>query len=91
MAIPIIPLSFSIYLPSLGIYWNSWRLLVLVYSVPGLLGAVWLLTVKESPKYMYTQGKEQEAIDIIKSMHRMNKGKSAEDLHVRGNFITLGL
>ncbi|XP_013137724.1 PREDICTED: putative transporter SVOPL isoform X2 [Papilio polytes] len=84
MAIPIIPLSFSIYLPSLGIHWNSWRLLVLVYSVPGLLAAVWLLTVKESPKYIYTQGKEQEAIDIIKSMHRMNKGKSAEDLHITG-------
>ncbi|KPJ14130.1 Synaptic vesicle 2-related protein [Papilio machaon] len=84
IAIPIIPLSFSFYLPNLGIYWNSWRTLLLVYSAPGLLAAVWLLMVKESPKYIYSQGREQEAIDIIKSMHRLNMGRSAEELQISG-------
>ncbi|XP_013137725.1 PREDICTED: putative transporter ZK637.1 [Papilio polytes] len=84
IAIPIIPLSFSIYLSNLGIYWNSWRTLLLVYSAPGLVAAVWMLTIKESPKYIYAQGKEQEAIDIIKSIHRLNKGRSAAELQISG-------
>ncbi|KPI99494.1 Synaptic vesicle 2-related protein [Papilio xuthus] len=84
IAIPIIPLSFSFYLPNLGIYWNSWRTLLLVYSAPGLLAAAWLLTIKESPKYIYSQGREQEAIDIIKSIHRMNNRKSAGELQISG-------
>ncbi|XP_068622772.1 putative transporter SVOPL [Battus philenor] len=82
IAIPIIPLSFSIYLPVFGIYWNSWRTLLLVYSVPSLLAALGLLFVTESPKYMFARGQEQDAIDIIRTIHRLNHQKSAGNLNI---------
>ncbi|XP_068627096.1 putative transporter SVOPL [Battus philenor] len=84
IAIPIIPLTFSIYLPALDIYWNSWRTLLLVYSIPNLLGVLGLLFLMESPKYMFSQGYEREAVDIIKAIHRMNRGRSAGELKING-------
>ncbi|CAG4933557.1 unnamed protein product [Parnassius apollo] len=84
IAIPIIPLPFSYYIPGLGIYWNSWRTLLLVYSTPGLLAALWLCFMLESPKYVFAQGREEEAIDIIKTIHRWNHGKSATEIQIKG-------
>ncbi|XP_059054538.1 probable metabolite transport protein CsbC [Achroia grisella] len=75
VAIPIIPLSFSYYLPSLGIYWNSWRTLVVIYSLPGLISMCWLSLMKESPKFVFLKGSEQEAIEILKFIHGMNNKK----------------
>ncbi|CAK1579067.1 unnamed protein product [Parnassius mnemosyne] len=83
IAIPIIPLPFSFYLPGLGIYWNSWRTLLLVYSTPSLLAAVWLFFMQESPKYVFVKGHEEESIDIIKTIHRWNNWKPAEDFQIK--------
>ncbi|CAK1579009.1 unnamed protein product [Parnassius mnemosyne] len=84
IAIPIIPLPFSFYLPGLGIYWNSWRTLLLVYSTPSLLAALLLLFIQESPKYVFAKGHEEESIDIIKTIHRWNNWKPAEDFQING-------
>ncbi|CAK1579007.1 unnamed protein product [Parnassius mnemosyne] len=84
IAIPIIPLRFSYHLPGLGIYWNSWRTLNLVYSIPSLLAALWLCFMLKSPKYVFTKGHEEEAINIIKTIHRWNNGKSAKDIQIKG-------
>ncbi|XP_068622788.1 niacin transporter NiaP-like isoform X2 [Battus philenor] len=84
IAMPVIPLTFSIHVPALGIYWNSWRLLLLVYSLPSLIAAVWLYLMMESPKFMYVKGREQEAIEIIQAIYRINHGKSAEALNIKG-------
>ncbi|XP_068620340.1 solute carrier family 22 member 11-like isoform X2 [Battus philenor] len=83
VAIPIAPLEFSIYLPALNIYWNSWRTLVLLYSAPSLLAMLWLSCVMESPKYVFAQGREREALDIINAIHRCNRKKSAEQLNIK--------
>ncbi|CAH2040157.1 unnamed protein product, partial [Iphiclides podalirius] len=84
LAIPIIPLPFSNYISALDIYWNSWRTLLLVYSAPSLVSAAWLAFMLESPKYLFTQGREEEALKIIRTIHRLNKGKSAGELQITG-------
>ncbi|KAM3956302.1 synaptic vesicle 2-related protein-like [Aphomia sociella] len=82
LAIPMIPLTFSYYLPALDIYWNSWRTLVIIYSIPNLLSMCWLSLMKESPKFVFLKGREQEAINILKFVHRMNNSKDKElDIH----------
>ncbi|XP_037303168.1 uncharacterized protein LOC119193633, partial [Manduca sexta] len=42
LAIPVVPLRFSHHLPALGIYWNSWRTLVIVYSLPSIVQSLLL-------------------------------------------------
>uniref|UniRef100_A0A2A4JLT5 Major facilitator superfamily (MFS) profile domain-containing protein n=1 Tax=Heliothis virescens TaxID=7102 RepID=A0A2A4JLT5_HELVI len=84
LAIPILPLSFSHYLPALGIYWNSWRTLLVVYSVPSIVTFIWMLFMKESPKFVYVKGDEDRAIAILRTIHRVNNLRSKEELQVSG-------
>ncbi|XP_023940985.1 putative transporter svop-1 [Bicyclus anynana] len=87
LAIPIIPLTFSYYLPSLGIYWNSWRTLMLVYSSPSLLSALWLYFMCESPKFLFSKGREAEAMDALKKIHRVNNLRSRTELQIKGGIL----
>lgn len=82
LAIPIIPLSFSIELPLLNIYWNSWRTLVLVYSMPCLVTAGCLFFMQKSPKYTFTKGDEGRTLEILRAIHRINHLGSKEEYPV---------
>jgi VNT family MFS transporter (synaptic vesicle glycoprotein 2) len=82
MAIPIIPLTFSYYLGAMGIYWNSWRTLQAVYSLPSLFCAVWLFFMQESPKFVLASGDEDWALRILGNIHGTNKCRRAEELQV---------
>ncbi|CAH2085859.1 unnamed protein product [Euphydryas editha] len=72
LAIPIIPLTFSYEIPVLGIYWNSWRTLLLVYSAPSIISAFWLFLMCESPKFLFAKCREEEALNVLKKIHRLN-------------------
>ncbi|XP_026727173.1 solute carrier family 22 member 6-like [Trichoplusia ni] len=84
LAIPIIPLSFSYYLPALGIYWNSWRTLLVVYSSPSIITLIWMYLMQESPKFMVVKGRELEALEILRVIHRVNNFRSKEEFGVLG-------
>ncbi|XP_053605267.1 solute carrier family 22 member 1-like isoform X1 [Plodia interpunctella] len=81
-AIPIMRLPFSYHLPALDIYWNSWRTVLLIYSVPSLICLCWLYCMKESPKFVLVNGDELGAIKILKVIHKINKNKN--ELEVAG-------
>ncbi|XP_028161173.1 solute carrier family 22 member 21-like isoform X2 [Ostrinia furnacalis] len=83
LAMPIIPLSFSFYLPYLDIQFNSWRLLLVIYSVPSVLTAVWLYFMQESPKFVYSKGREQKALQILKIIHGINNRRSLQEYPVK--------
>jgi hypothetical protein len=82
LAIPIVPLNFSIFLPALGIYWNSWRTLVLVYSVPSFIAAALFYFMTESPKFVLAKGDEEGALAILRIIHKMNHRSSVEEFQV---------
>ncbi|CAF4817446.1 unnamed protein product [Pieris macdunnoughi] len=71
-AIPIIPLTFSYYIPILNIHWNSWRTLQIVYSLPSLVAAGWMYYLEESPKFAYARGMHDESLEILKRIHNIN-------------------
>ncbi|XP_063635431.1 solute carrier family 22 member 13-like [Cydia splendana] len=83
MSIPIIPLTFSYHLEALGIYWNSWRTLQVVYSLPCLICAVFWVFMQESPKYELASGNEDQALKILRIIHRWNNGRKEEELQVK--------
>ncbi|XP_049870520.1 putative transporter SVOPL [Pectinophora gossypiella] len=85
LAIPIIPLEFSYHLPSLGIYWNPWRTVLLVYSLPSLICLLGVYFMMESPKFVYAKGDEERSLDILKYIHKVNSGRnSKEEYQVKG-------
>ncbi|XP_028161215.1 synaptic vesicle 2-related protein-like [Ostrinia furnacalis] len=86
IAIPVIPLSYSYYIEGLGIYWNSWRTLMLLFSAPSAISAFFLLFISESPKFAYSKGNEEEALAILRRIHRINNrfSKNKEELQVKG-------
>ncbi|XP_049871232.1 synaptic vesicle 2-related protein-like [Pectinophora gossypiella] len=79
VAIPIISLEFSYYLPSLDIYWNPWRTVLLIYSLPSLICLLWMYFMQESPKFVFSKGSEEEALRILTLMHRMNCNKNSTE------------
>lgn len=59
-----------------GYQFRPWRLLILLYSIFGIAGGILLLFLKESPKYLLSVRKDEEALEVIKWIYRTNKGKS---------------
>ncbi|XP_047025983.1 putative transporter svop-1 [Helicoverpa zea] len=84
LAIPISPMSFSHYLPALDIYWNSWRTLLALYSVPSVITFIWMIFMLESPKFVYVKGDTQKALEILRKIHKVNHWRSKEEFTVTG-------
>ncbi|XP_053612467.1 solute carrier family 22 member 16-like isoform X2 [Plodia interpunctella] len=72
----ILPLEFR---TSFGAYdFRSWRLLSIVYSSMFILAAFLLSFGPESPKYLVSQGKYDDALKILQYMYAGNKRKSPD-------------
>ncbi|CAG4946254.1 unnamed protein product [Colias eurytheme] len=76
LALLLLPISISIPLPWLSITFVSWRLYTLVMSLPLGMGALLMLCLEESPKFLFSNGQEDKALDVLKKIYRTNCGKS---------------
>jgi Sugar (and other) transporter len=67
-----------------GYFFRPWRLLMLVYISPGVIGILWLLfRLPESPKYYLAHNEKEKALEVMRWMYRVNKGaKSLENFTV---------
>lgn len=79
----MLQLSFSYAVPYLGIQFNAWRLLNLIYSVPCAISAIGLYFAYESPKYMLSAGDDDKALEILKGIYVMNNGTDGDSYMVR--------
>lgn len=50
-----------------------------MYCAPGIIGGLWLWFLPESPKYLLTQNRNDEAMEVIRWVYRKNKGKRNHD------------
>lgn len=50
----ILPQTWSFHLYA-ETHFRPWRLLILIYTIPGILGVIILICLKESPKYYLSQ------------------------------------
>lgn len=62
-----------------GYEFRPWRLLLLIYSLFGIFGGLLLLTVKESPRFLLSARRDDEALEVIKWMYRTNKNRNNDD------------
>lgn len=70
----ILPMQWALVIPGINFTIRPWRLLVILYSLPGLICATLLLRFPESPKFLWVNGKTDEVLQIFKVMYARNTG-----------------
>lgn len=78
IAYAVINQDWQFEIESLDVVYKPWRLFIVACTIPGLISAVALIFVPESPKFVLGQGNKNEAIDIIKTVNRWNNGKNSK-------------
>lgn len=77
----ILPLDFRI---DFGAYlFRPWRLLSMIYATIFLIAAGLLAFGPESPKYLVSQGKMDEALKVLQGIYAGNKKKSPDDFPIK--------
>ncbi|XP_011177278.2 LOW QUALITY PROTEIN: synaptic vesicle glycoprotein 2B-like [Zeugodacus cucurbitae] len=71
--------DFEVYVPYIDIVFKPWRSYFLAFGVPGLICGLIMFFLPESPKYLLSAGKPEEAIEVLKLMHRINIGSKDPD------------
>lgn len=61
-----------------SITYKPWRLLFILYTIPGLLAGITFFFFPESPKFLLSKGREDEAITVLKWLYRINHGVGSE-------------
>lgn len=61
---------------------RPWRLLIIIYAMFFILSACLLSSGPESPKFLLSRGKPDEALKVLQTMYAYNKKKSREDFPV---------
>lgn len=55
-----------------GYYFRPWRLLMLVYTAPGIIAAFWLLRLQESPRFLLMKGMHDKAVAVMQWIRKTN-------------------
>ncbi|XP_026330450.1 synaptic vesicle glycoprotein 2C-like [Hyposmocoma kahamanoa] len=74
----ILPLSFRIEIPFLSITYRSWRLYTFILAIPLGLGALMLLLLHESPKFLASRGEAEKALKVLRAMYKANGGNEVD-------------
>ncbi|RZC42795.1 synaptic vesicle glycoprotein 2B [Asbolus verrucosus] len=63
--------------------YNSWRIFLLICAVPSFIVAALLFFLPESPKFLLSRGRSEEAIEIFRQIYRTNTGRDKDDYPVK--------
>ncbi|KAL9878785.1 synaptic vesicle glycoprotein 2A-like isoform X2 [Glossina fuscipes] len=75
LAFIVINQDWSFPLPFLGIIYKPWRLFIIVCGITGLFCGLSLYYLPESPKYLLSAKREEEAKQVLQKIYRINCGK----------------
>lgn len=71
----VINQQWELYIPILDVIYRPWRLFLVVCGLPSLLCALALIRIPESPKFILSQGGQQETIVVLQRIYRTNVGR----------------
>lgn len=63
--------------------YNSWRIFLLICAIPSFVVTGLLLLLPESPKYLLSSGKYEEALEIFRKIYVINTGKPHDTYMVK--------
>ncbi|KAL6266719.1 hypothetical protein P5V15_003555 [Pogonomyrmex californicus] len=75
----IIPQPWSIVLWDGAFVYNSWRIFLSLCGVSTLIGVICISFFPESPKFLMTQNRNEDALKIFKKIYSMNTGLSKDN------------
>lgn len=78
----VINQEWEFYIPVIDIVFKPWRMFMVVCGLPSLLCFLALLKIPESPKFVLSQGKQDETIAILQRIHRINNGNDSAPLQI---------
>lgn len=78
LAWSIINQDWQYAIPLLNVTYKPWRLFLVACGLPSFLSFLVLLFLPESPKFVLSQGKNDQAYEILQQMNRVNNGKGSE-------------
>lgn len=61
-----------------GFVYNSWRIFLFVMALPSFLVAALLFLLPESPKFLLSLGRTEEAMEVFKGIYAINTGNNKE-------------
>lgn len=63
--------------------YNSWRIFLLICALPSFIVAALLFFLPESPKFLLSRGRTEEAMEIFREIYRINTGNNKNDYPVK--------
>lgn len=74
------PLPWEIRLS--GFIFNSWKLFIIIVSIPSFITGFWLYYLPESPKFLLSRGDSKQALLILQYIFSVNTGQPTENFQV---------
>ncbi|KAL6439565.1 hypothetical protein ACFW04_003988 [Cataglyphis niger] len=81
----ILPLNWHIDI--FGQDYNSWRIYLLICSIPPVVGFVTATMLPESPKYLMAIGRSDAALKLFKRMYCMNTRQPSETFPIKALLV----
>lgn len=83
LAYPVLMSNLNFKIPMLNVKYLPWRTLEQVYAATAGLGALILLkTIKESPKFYASRGRDDECLKVLREIYVSNTGRKADEYPV---------
>ena len=72
----VLIILFRILTFKLGVYTiHSWRIFVILCTIPAFTSSILSLLMPESPRYLLVKGKKEKSLKVLKLIYRINKFK----------------
>lgn len=82
----ILPLNIEI--PIFGLLtFSSWRLYLLLSTIPNLLAVIFLWRLPETPKFLLIQGHSERTLNVLKNIYAVNQKKRKDEYPVSNFFL----
>ncbi|XP_039290154.1 synaptic vesicle glycoprotein 2A-like isoform X4 [Nilaparvata lugens] len=79
----LIPLKFHWTFFNDALETNSWRMFMIVSTIPSFLSAFLFLFCVESPKFLMSKGRNEKALEVLKTIYSINSGKPRDTYPVK--------
>ncbi|XP_017114469.1 synaptic vesicle glycoprotein 2B [Drosophila elegans] len=81
LAMLILPQTWSLHIWTLSL--TSWQIFVAITALPSLLSFVLFFFFPESPKFLMSKGRNQEAMDAFKFIYHLNSRKPKDSFPIK--------
>lgn len=81
VALLIINGEWELELP-LDFNFRPYRLFMILCGLPGFIGGLCFIKLPESPKFLHSMGQEEQTLQILRYIYRVNTGKPQNEYKV---------